>query len=117
MSRSRVGPVPDEQRTKIEERHTAELTALAAHAAAADRLALAEARRVDVIADQDQRIAEARAERMDAAAVLVRLIGVDRAADLTGLTVAELRRCTRPARTAPDHTHCVDGIEEGTIDE
>lgn len=95
MSRSKIGPVPDEQRTKIEERHAAEMAALADHAAAAHRLRFAEAQRADVIADQDQRVADARADRMEAATVLVRLIGVDRTSDLTGLTVAELRRSAR----------------------
>ncbi|MBO0732008.1 MAG: hypothetical protein J2P57_22300 [Acidimicrobiaceae bacterium] len=95
MSRSKRLPVPDEQRTKIEVRHAAEMAALAEHAAAADRLAMVETRRLEVLADQDQRVAEARAERVAAAASLARLIGVGRASDLTGLKAAELRRCTR----------------------
>lgn len=97
MSRSRRLPVPDEQRTKIEVRHAAEMAALAEHAAAADRLALVEARRLEVLAEQDQRVAEARAERVAAGASLARLIGVARASDLTGLKATELRKCTREA--------------------
>jgi uncharacterized protein YdeI (YjbR/CyaY-like superfamily) len=53
MSRSKRVSVPEELRTKIEERHAAELSALAAHAAAAERLALAEVKRTEVVAEQD----------------------------------------------------------------
>ena len=111
MSRSKMGPVPDEQRTKIEERHAAEIAALAAHAAAVDRLAMLEARRADLIAAQDQLVAGARAERMEAAVALVRLIGVDRSADLTGLTVAELRRRARAKEAPRGHDDPLNGTE------
>jgi len=98
VSRSKRVSVPEEQRTKIEERHAAELTALAEHAASAERLALVESRRAEVLAEQDQRVEEARAGRLAAAVSLAELIGVDRAADLTGLRAVELRRCTREAK-------------------
>lgn len=98
MSRSKRVSVPEEQRTKIEERHAAELTALAEHAAAAERLALAQSKRAEVLAECDQRVDEARRDRVTAGVSLAELIGVDRAADLTGLRAVELRRCTREAK-------------------
>lgn len=98
MPRSKRVCVPVEQRTKIEQRHAAELAALAAHAGAADRLVSAEAHRIDVLAEQDQRVADARRERLAAAVTLAGLIGVEAAADMTGLSVGELRRCVREAK-------------------
>lgn len=53
MSRSKRVSIPEEQRTKIEERHAAELTALAEHAVAAERLALTESRRAEVLVEED----------------------------------------------------------------
>jgi|SRR5579875_2672350 len=98
MPRSKRVCVPEEQRSKIEQRHAAELAALVAYAGAADRLAAAEARRIEVLAEQDQRVAEARNERVAAAVTLAGLIGVEAASDMTGLAVGELRRCVREAK-------------------
>lgn len=84
--------LPEDQRDKIGRRHAAELEALAEHATAQKRLVAAEARRVEVLAVQDQLVVEAVAARLAAAAVVGELIGATAAADLTGVPVVELRR-------------------------
>lgn len=98
MARAKRVVLPEDQRAKIERRHAAELAALSAHAAAADRLVATEAKRVEVLAEHDQSVKEAAAERHAAAVVVAGLLGVTAAADITGLPVGELRRALREAK-------------------
>ncbi len=89
--------IPDAQRERIRQKHEAELAALAAHAAAADRLAATEARRAEVLAEQDHLVEMARAEQADATLALASLVGLEAAALLTGTAVTEVRRTAREA--------------------
>ncbi len=89
--------IPDAQRERIRQKHEAELAALAAHAAAADRLAATEARRAEVLAEQDHLVEMARAEQADATLTLASLVGLEAAALLTGTAVTEVRRTAREA--------------------
>ena len=92
-----VRRIPDAQRERIRQKHEAELAALAAHAAAADRLAATEARRAEVLAEQDHLVEMARAEQADATLALASLVGLEAAALLTGTAVTEVRRTAREA--------------------
>jgi hypothetical protein len=89
---SSVRRIPDHQRDMIRRRHDAELAALAVQAAAAERLAAAKARRVEVVAEQDQVVTVAGGELMDANRVLIDLIGLEAVAELIGVSVSALRK-------------------------
>jgi hypothetical protein len=87
--------IPDLQREVIRKRHEAELDALADYAIAADRLATTEARRLEVIAEQDQQVATARSDLALSIRALVGLVGVETVATLSDLSVAAVRRSLR----------------------
>lgn len=84
--------IPEQQRELLRQRHDAELTALANRATLADRLAATEARRAEVLAEQDRLVSVARADLLDATRALVEMIGLDATASLTGTTSGALRR-------------------------
>jgi hypothetical protein len=81
-----------EARERLRAQQEAEAKAVAAHSAAVGRLAATTTRRAEVIAGQDQLISHAEAHVAAAAAEVIEVSGLDRAAVILGVPKGLLRR-------------------------
>jgi hypothetical protein len=87
-----------EARERLRAQQEAEAKAVAAHGAAVGRLAATTARRAEVIAGQDELIAHAEGHVAVAAAEVIQVSGLDRAAVILGVPKGSLRRQMTVAR-------------------
>jgi len=91
----RTTPVTLAARERLRDHHAAAAKAVAAHSASLARLDAAISRRAEVVAGQDALVATASAELAAAVAAVAQVMGVDIAADVLGLSIAEVRRMTK----------------------
>jgi hypothetical protein len=82
-------------RERLRDHHTAAAKTVAFHAAALGRLDAATSRRAEVLSRHDVLVADAASEVNRAVAEVARVMGVDAAAAVLGVSKAEVRRVVR----------------------
>lgn len=90
-------PISLAARERLREHNAAAAKAVAAHAASLARLDAATSRRAEIVARQDALVADAVTEVAGAVAEAARVMGIDVAAAVLGLSNAEVRRRSKEA--------------------
>jgi len=90
-------PISHAARERLREHKAAAAKAVAAHAASLSRLDAATSRRAEIVARQDALVADAVTEVAGAVAEAARVMGIDVAATVLGLSKAEVRRMSKVA--------------------
>lgn len=85
-------------RERLRGHHATAAKAVAVHAAAVGRLDTARSRRAEVLARHDALVADATSEVARAVAAAARVMGVDVAAAVLGVSKAEVRRMCKVAK-------------------
>jgi hypothetical protein len=91
-------PVSLAARERLKDHQAVAAQAVAAYSVSLSKLEASRSRRAQAISDQDVHVAKATAENGAALLIVAQAVGADIAADVLGLTNAEVRRIIKDAK-------------------